>query len=215
MFSVQLAGMRPTATTGGHSSTPGEAIRRTKAGSFVHVARLPGTALAANSAASRAARDGFLVHCRHGLYYKGFSSQFGMTRPRPIDVAMEVLGTDGVGPAGFSAAHALGLTTQLAAIPELVTVHAPPVVEGVRVRKRNNVRRVGLTFDEIALFEVLRDPETLVEGGWTSLIVRVATLIAAGRLRLRRLAMAVSKEVAMVRLGFALLTAELAKAGQG
>lgn len=78
--------------------SPSIAIRNTPERSFVRVSELPGTAVAARQAASRAARNGELIPVRRGLYYRGIKTRYGMTRPRAEEVAREVLGEEGSGP---------------------------------------------------------------------------------------------------------------------
>jgi len=65
--------------------------------------------------------SGKLVRVRPGLYYKGVHTALGLTEPHPLDVALQIAG-QGSGPAGFSAASALGLTTQ---VPSVIEVAVP------------------------------------------------------------------------------------------
>ena len=163
--------MSATSTPSSLLHGPSAVIGRTPAGSFIKVADLPGSPAAAAAAASRAAAAGTLRHIRHGLYFKGKPTRYGPTQPTAEAVAREVLGTKGVGPAGFSAAHALGVTTQIPALPEFAVAGPKPTgLKGVRVTQRSNMSRRDLTYTEIALLEVLRDPKTLVEGPWSRLV---------------------------------------------
>lgn len=152
--------------------TPGKALARIPRGSFVHVADLPGTAAAKSSAVSRAHRAGELLPIRKGLYYKGVKTRYGMTKPSSEEVASEVLGKTGVGPSGYTAARALGLTTQLPSQPSFtVAGPVPTSLNGFKVSRRNNMRRRELRYTEIALLELLRgDWETTVDGGWPALV---------------------------------------------
>ncbi len=59
--------------------------------------------------------EGELVEVWSGLFYRGVSTRFGMTRPSLLDTAVAVAGL-GSGPAGVAAAHMLGLTTQVPGI---------------------------------------------------------------------------------------------------
>jgi hypothetical protein len=106
--------------------SPGAVLRSLPTGSFVRVDDLPGTRSAARNAASRAARRGELVQLRRGLYFKGTPTRYGTATPDAELVALAVLGDQGVGPTGVSAARALGLTTQLPAVPHLVTCGPVP-----------------------------------------------------------------------------------------
>ncbi len=132
--------------------TPGVVLRELPERTFVRISGLPGSNAARRNALSHAAADGDLIRVRNGLYYKGAKSRFGMTRPSSRDVAREVLGSDGVGPAGFSAARHLGLTTQVPAEMHLsFWGPIPEGIDGVRIHKRNNARRRWLNESEIAL----------------------------------------------------------------
>lgn len=152
-------------------SGPAAAIERLPVDSFLRVHDLPGSPAAAAAAASRAAKDGVITHLRHGLYFKGKPTRYGPTRPTPEAIAREVLGPKGVGPAGFSAARAWGVTTQVPASPEFaIAGPKPTALPGVKVHQRSNMARRDLNYLEIALLEVLRDPKTLVEGSWSRLV---------------------------------------------
>ena len=195
------------------ASSPGKALEALPAGSFVHVERLPGTPAAASSAASRASKRGDLLPIRKGLYFKGTKTNYGMTRPSSEAVALEVLGTEGVGPTSYSAARALGLTTQVPAKPMLtVAGPVPASVPGVTVSKRNNMRRRTLRYSEIAVLELLRgDWAFTVEGGWPALVAAVHTATRCAEVDLGVLAEAISAEHSpAARANFTRLTDDLA-----
>jgi hypothetical protein len=164
---------------------PGEALAKVPRGRFVHVDDLPGTPAAKSSAVSRAHKAGDLLPIRKGLYYKGAKTRYGMTRPSSEEVAVEVLGPTGVGPCGYSAARALGLTTQVPSQPTLtIAGPVPTSVPGVKVSKRNNMRRRKLRYTEIALLELLRgDWEATVDDGWPALVSAYATAVRARKIR--------------------------------
>ncbi|WP_280477019.1 hypothetical protein [Nocardia asiatica] len=109
---------------------------------------------------------------------------------------MEVLGTIGAGPTGFSAARAFGLTTQVPAEPTMVvTGPVPSAVPVVKVSKRGSLGRLALTSLEIAALELLRgDWESTVEDGWSALAGAVGKAVAAGKLRWREVAIAAGGE---------------------
>lgn len=153
---------------------PAAAIRSARLGSFVRLETLPGTAAARRKAASRAVADGDLIHVRHGLYYRGSKTRYGMTRPSAVEVALEVLGRKGVGPAGFSAAREWSLTTQVPPAVHIAALKPAKNLPGVTLTIRSNLDRIGLTYREIALIEILRDPEVYVERGWAALVEAVA-----------------------------------------
>lgn len=182
-------------------------------GRFVRVSELPGNDAAARAAASRAAHRGDLVHVRKGLYYKGEKTRYGMTGPTDDAVAAVVLGRRGVGPAGYSAARALGVTTQVPPRPEYAVVGHPESADQFKVRSRRNMARLDLTALEIALLEVLRAPKTLIEGGWKALVGAVRNLLTTRKIRLAKVATAVRTEHNQsVRDGFARLRLDLSPA---
>jgi hypothetical protein len=194
--------------------TPGAVLRELPERTFIRSSNLPGSNAARRNALSHAAADGDLIRVRNGLYYKGRKSRFGMTRPSNRDVAREVLGSEGVGPAGFSAARHLGLTTQIPAEMHLsFWGPIPEGINGVRIHKRNNARRRSLNESEIALLEVLRDPETLVESGWESLLEVARREFSNGGLRWVALLDSIDGEAPVAtRTNFARLHAALAAA---
>jgi len=173
---------------------PAAVIRDAPEMSFVHVDRLPGSPEAARKAVSRAAHAGLLHPVRRGLYYRGRRTRYGVTAPRPDEVAREVLGARGVGPAGYSAARAWGVTTQLPAEFHVATLRTVDPIPGVVQHKRTNLARVDLTEKEVALLEVLRAPEVYVEAGWNVLVDKVRTAADCGEVRIEALRDAVPGE---------------------
>lgn len=177
---------------------------------FVRVAALPGTPEAARKAASRAAREGDLVQVRKGLYYRGRRSRYGMTRPRIEEIVREVLGARGVGPAGYSAARAWEVTTQVPSVLEMSTLRSVHSISGVKQVLRRNLARVDLNEKEIALLEILRSPEVYVETGWATLVGKVRESAKAGEIREEMLRAALPGEGNVaVRANFERLTNDL------
>lgn len=167
------------------ATRPSEALAKVRPGRFVHVSDLPGTPAAKSSALSRAHKAGELVAIRKGLYYKGAKTRYGMTRPSAEEIAAVVLGPTGVGPSGYSAARALGLTSQVPRQPTFtVAGPVPTAVPGVKVSKRNNMRRRNLRYTEIALLELLRgDWEATVDEGWPALASAYNAAVRARKIR--------------------------------
>ncbi len=112
----------------------------------------------------------------------------------------------GSGPAGWSAAQALGLSTQVAKRERIaVPARAPQGVGTVRFISRaaaTKRRDERLRPTEVALFEVLRDWGTLVEVGDNEAAERVERLVNDGTLRLDRLVRASATEPPKVRERF-------------
>lgn len=195
------------------STTPGKALARVPRGSFVRVSELPGTLAAKNSAVSRAHKAGELIAVRKGLYFKGVKTRYGMTRPSAEEIAAEVLGRTGVGPTGYSAARALGLTNQVPREPSLaVAGPVPTSVPGVKIARRNNMNRRALRYTEIALLELLRgDWETTVDEGWPALVSAYREGSESRTLRPRALREAIATERSpRARMNFERLTAAAA-----
>lgn len=177
------------------AESPSRYLDKVPVGTYVRVDELPGSISAAKSAASRAAGRGDLHRVSKGLYYKGAKTRYGMLIPPVEDVAREVLGSAGVGPAGVSAARALGLTTQIPAVPEFVTIaRFPEGLRHVRVSTRSNLARLDLTYTEIAVLEVLRSWRTTVDGGWSATVAAIAALVEDGTVRLGPLRRAAARE---------------------
>lgn len=176
-FPVQFCDMKS-------ATKPAMAIRDAVPRSFVRVATLPGSEAAARKAASRAVANGELMRVRKGLYYKGAKTRYGTVKPRVEDVVREVLGRQaGFGPAGFSAARMLGLTTQVPARMHVAALKTVESIDGVEQHKRSNLRRADLTEREVAVLEILRAPESYVEGGFPRFVHAVANLLESGGAR--------------------------------
>ncbi len=152
---------------------------------------------------SRLARAGDLLRVRRGLYWRGTLTRLGMAPPPSDRLVYEVIDAPGTGPAGWSAALALGLSTQ---VPRHETIAVP----GRAPRNPDNVRFVSraasakrrderLRPAEVALLEVLREWDTLVEVPAHDAIDRIAHLADSGVLRVDRLVRASSTEPPRVR----------------
>ena len=145
---------------------------------------------------SRLARAGLVRRVHRGLYWKGVRSRFGAGRPPALAVGVALAGGRGVGPAGWTASHVLGLTTQVPPTAELSVTgrHAPSAPEGIRFHTRANLDRFDLRFHEIALLEVLRDWPATTESDWPGLLAVVRELEAKGLLDVERLKRSVRGE---------------------
>ncbi|BBZ50542.1 hypothetical protein MHEI_22590 [Mycobacterium heidelbergense] len=195
--------------------SPGRALAEIPSGTFVRPGDLPGTPGARSSALSRAQKAGNVLRIRKGLYFKGVKTRYGMTRPMSEEVAAEILGKEGVGPSGVSAARALGLTTQVPAQPALTVAGPVPTgVPGVKISRRNNMRRRGLQYTEIALLELLRGAwETSVDGGWPALVAASDTAVRTQKIRPEKIQEAIGCEPPAARNYYGRLLAELRDRG--
>lgn len=171
-----------------------ETVDKAPAGTFIRPADIPGPRAGVHIALSRLCAEGDLVRVRNGLYWKGVKSHYGSGRPGLVDAAMAAAGNVGVGPSGWAASQALGLSTQLPAEPELAVAGPIPSFVGVTFHKRNNLSRRGLNAMEVALLEVLRSYPTYCEVGPTELRERVRALATEGKLNLDNVARAAVHE---------------------
>ena len=130
-----------------------------------------------------------LLRVRKGLYWKGPRTRAGIPAPRPMQVGLEVAG-DGAGPAEFSAAAALGLTSQVPSVEVVAVAGRPPTPpQGVQFVSRSVERRIRkLRFLEVAVIEVLRDGLRFAEADWESAVAALAQLAAKGEIRLPTIA---------------------------
>lgn len=154
-------------------------------------------------ALSRLTRAGELRRVRRGLYWRGEPTRLGMAPPSPDRLVPEVVAAAGTGPAGWGAGLALGLSTQ---VPRHETIAVP----GRAPRNPGSVRFVSRAASvkrrderlrpiEVALFEVLRDWNVLVEVSFEVTIERIAALVDDGTLRLGRIVRASATEPPRVR----------------
>lgn len=165
-----------------------ERVQSAPAGSFWRVEDVAGPRSAVDTAFHRLAAEGELVRVRRGLYWKGARSRYGPGRPSALDIGLAAAGR-GAGPTGWAAARALGLTTQVPAVPELAVVGRPPTgVDGVRYRSRSNYGRLELRPLEVALLEALREWPKFTEGGRADLLEAVRRLADEGRIDFERTA---------------------------
>jgi len=176
---------------------------------YVRVSDVPCSSTASRAALSRAARDGKLVKVARGLYYKGPKTRFGMARPSILETALEVLGSEGTGPCGYSAARAFGLTTQVPAKVDLA-ISGPmrEGLEGVELHKRSNPARQKLSYWDIGLLELLREPG-VIELGWSALVAASKKFVSESRIHPDLIADAVPREAPDVRRRWGQLALEL------
>jgi hypothetical protein len=152
---------------------------------------------------SRLADAGELRRIRRGLYWRGTPTRLGMAPPSPARLAEEVVGSSGIGPAGLSAALALGLATQvprfdMIAVPGRVPRN-PGAVRLVSRAASTKRRSERLRPGEVALLEVLRDWAGLVELPAPDAADRVARLLSDGSIRVDKLVRASATEPPRVR----------------
>jgi hypothetical protein len=149
-------------------------------------------------ALTRLVRSGGLRRVRRGLYWRGAPTRLGMAPPPPDRFANEVVGGPGTGPAEWSAALALGLSTQVPRRDAIaVPGRAPRSTGAVRFVSRaasTKRRDERLRPAEVALLEVLRDWDGLVELPTHDAVERIERLVDAGAVRSDRLVRASGTE---------------------
>ena len=154
-------------------------------------------------ALSRMTRSGEVRRVRRGLYWRGAPTRLGMAPPPPGRLIDAVAGGTGSGPAGWSAALALGLSPQVAR-RETVAVpgrspRSPGSVHYVSRAASTKRRDERLRPTEVALLEVLRDWDGLVEVPNANAVARIGRIADSGTVRLDRLARAAETEPPRVR----------------
>lgn len=185
---------------------------------FWRPADFDGSPEAVAQALHRLRVDGELLHVRKGLYWRGTKTMLGMAPPS-ADALVKAVAPErrGVGPTGASAANALGLSTQIPqrpafAVPTRVPESLPAGVDmvsrtGCRNRVAANARPA-----EVALLEVLRDWNALVELDDAEATGIIKSHLDHGALRADALTKVAATEPAPVRNGLATL---LANCGYG
>jgi predicted transcriptional regulator of viral defense system len=156
---------------------------------------------AVKTALSRLSKRGAVDRVRRGLYHKPRISRFGRGAMPADRIAVVAAHGKAPGPAGASAAAALGLTTQIPPRPTIAIVgNRPTSVPDVRFVERSNIARVtaGLRPPEIALLEVLRDGFKWVELPEPAIRTRVSELVGAGDIDVRRIRRAAKGETRRV-----------------
>jgi hypothetical protein len=167
-----------------------EQVRSAPVGAFLHTRELVdscGSRAAVDVALHRLRAEEHLVAVRRGLYFKGKPTRFGPTRPDPLHVGYEIARAAGflagVGPAGVSAARALGLTTQVPSWHEIaVPGRVPADTPDVRFTSRSGGGRAELRPLEVAVLEVLRGWPRYSERPWPEFMHAVSTLAERGEI---------------------------------
>jgi uncharacterized protein DUF6088 len=157
-----------------------------------------GSPEAVAQALSRLVRAGELRRVRRGLYWRGSPTLLGMSPPPAENLAHKVAKETGIGPAGRSASLALGLSTQ---VPRFETIaipgRAPMNPLGIRFVSRSastKRRDERLRPLEVALLEVIRDWDSLVEVPLTDAFGRIKEFIDGDVVRVERIIKASATE---------------------
>jgi hypothetical protein len=151
------------------------------------------------TALSRLAREGELQRVRKGIYFRARPTVIGPSTPAASGAVARSLRAP-VHAAGLSAANLLGLSTQNPARREYATSAGDPptALAGSRVRTRRPRTRAGLTPEEGALLELLRDRASTSDLPPAETIRRLQDLLSDHE-RFTRLARAATEEPPRVR----------------
>jgi Family of unknown function (DUF6088) len=180
---------------------------------FWRPADFEGSRSAVEQALHRLASTDDLRCVRKGLYWRGTKTLLGMAPPPAEEMVKAVVPEKrGIGPAGASAANALGLSTQMPANPIFaIPARVPSPVPGIKMVSRTGCRgrvKASARAAEVALLEVLRDWAGLVEVDSDVAIGIIRSRFAEGALRPAVLAKVARTEPRSVRDGLAKLLGE-------
>jgi hypothetical protein len=173
-----------------------------------------GSPAAVCQALTRLSRNGELARIRRGLYWRGRSTVLGMAPPPASRIARELANCHGTGPAGLSAALMLGLSTQ---VPRREVIAVParvPQTDVVRLVSRaasTKRRSERLRPAEVALLEVLRDWDALVQVPGDQAARSIGRLMDSAAIRSEVLARASATEPPRVREHLAMLLARVGR----
>lgn len=167
---------------------------------FRDFASLPTSAVA--KSLSRLAEEGVVHRLRKGVYYKPKVTRFGALKPDPAKVVAVVLDRKNVDwkPSGLSVWNAMGLTTQIAATPTFTANHRVRVTApNSRVRVNTSPTLRGLSVEERAALDALRDLRHIPDTTPEATIRRLVDLCREGRLSYARMLRAAKSEPPRVR----------------
>lgn len=208
--------MSATSTTSAKRSTADAVRRRVERSGerFWRAEDFEGSHTAVLRELSRLASEGKLRHIRKGLYWRGRETMLGMSGPSPVQLVQQLVGSAGVGPAEWSAALALGLSTQHPRHDIIAVPTRPPSMDG-RVELKDRRGREGrarnkLNWWEVAVLEVLADWSRVVEVPREEAVSTLVQWLASDKVRPQKLVKAAKDEPAVVREG---LRGLLAKGG--
>lgn len=150
-------------------------------------------------ALSRLAASGELQRVRKGLYYRSKMTAIGPSLPSPAAALAHTFHAP-LHPSGLSAANALGLSTQNPGRGEFATPSAtrPGVLHGAVVHTRRPPSRHGLSNEDGALLELLRERARSSDLRPAATVDRLAALVHRPA-DFRRLAAAALSEPPRVR----------------
>jgi hypothetical protein len=161
---------------------------------------LPTSAVA--KSLSRLAHEGVVHRLRKGVYYKPKVTRFGTLKPDSANVVAVLLDRKNVEwkPSGLSVWNVMGLTTQIAATPTFTADHRVRVTApNSRVRVSTAPTLRGLSVEERAALDALRDLRQVPDTTPEATIRRLVELCSEGRLSFARLLRVAKLEPPRVR----------------
>ncbi len=147
---------------------------------------------------------GALRRIRRGLYWRGTHTVFGMAAPSASDIIRKITGLNhGIGPSGYSAALALGLSTQVPrretfAVPVRMPTGLPDGIKVVSRAARRGRLDAKLRPQEVAWLEIAGSWSDHVSD-WAEAEDRFLACIDSGEVRPDRLAAAARTESRSVK----------------
>ncbi len=179
---------------------------------FWHANELPSSVSTSQRLLADLCRQGELVHVRKGLYWRGRSTPLGMSPPPPAALTKELVGTEGVGPAGASAALLLRLSTQVPRQSQVAVTGRPPSdigpVKFVSRAARTGRRDANLSLIEVAVLEVLEGWSDVIEVPLPEAWKRLLQLLSSKEVSATRLGRAAGTEPGAVRARLAALLSD-------
>lgn len=127
---------------------------------FWHVKDFDGATSAVWDALSRLAREGEIRRVRRGTYWRGRQTSWGRAAVPAIAAVREVVGDkEAVGAAGWMAANAVGISSQVVATPVVSVTSRPPTgfdnIKLISRAQRTGRRDANLSDAEVTLLEAL------------------------------------------------------------
>jgi|HubBroStandDraft_1064217.scaffolds.fasta_scaffold04609_2 hypothetical protein len=188
----------------GVASIVRDSVTSSSPGRFWRPADFRNSPSAVEQAFHRLVDVGELRSVRRGLYWRGTKTLLGMAPPSADKLVRAIVPEKrGIGPAGASAAHVLGLSTQMPAKPVFaIPARVPSPVAGIKMVSRAGCRervKAKAKAAEVALLEVLRDWAGLVEVDSDEATRIIRSRIADGVLRPAVLAKVARTEPPSVR----------------
>jgi hypothetical protein len=172
---------------------------------WTHADFAPMPAMAVAAALSRLNKEGTIRRIRKGVYHFPRKTRFGELAPDATSIATAVLKSKGIKwkPSGLPAYNGLGLTTQVS--PSLA-LDVPRKISSLKTgsdtrpfRLRFREMVFGLSNDERALLDALRDVRRIPGSSPDETARKIKYMLATGRFSFDRLARHALKEPPRVR----------------